>query len=117
MWDARQSLTSNQLRDRWLSYVRGWWAYYQLVEERRPIFRLERWIRRHIRKCFWLRWHNTAGRERALRGLGVPPRLLKTVRTSRGAWAMAATGTMQTALRSATLRRFQFLMPSDLAAQ
>lgn len=55
LWNARQSATSNQLRDAWLRYVEGWWSYFRLAEERRPIFRLEGWIRRHIRKCFWQR--------------------------------------------------------------
>jgi group II intron reverse transcriptase/maturase len=115
MWSALQSQTSNQLRDAWRRYVRGWWNYYQLAEQRRPIFRLEGWIRRHIRKCFWLRWHSSEGRERALGRLGVHPRLLQTVRSSRGAWFMAATSTVNQGLKSATLRRFGFLMPSDLA--
>ncbi len=49
-WRSCQSLTSNQLRDDWRQFVRGWWGYYQLAENRRPIYRLEGWIRRHIRK-------------------------------------------------------------------
>jgi RNA-directed DNA polymerase len=116
MWRGHQSRTSNQLRDAWQSYVRGWWGYFRLAGARTSVFRLEPWIRRHIRKCFWLRWHSAAGRERALRRLGVHPRLLPTVRTSRGAWFMAATSTMHAALKSRTLRRFGFLVPSDLAA-
>ena len=115
MWNAQQSLTSDQLRDGWLRYVRGWWNYYQLAEERKPIFRLEGWIRRHIRKCFWLRWHSSEGRVRRLRALGVHARLLDLARSSRGAWRMART-VMQSGLPNATLRRYQFLMPSDLAA-
>jgi len=43
----------------------GWWAYYGRVEDRRSILRLSGWIRRHIRKCFWLRWHNASGRDAA----------------------------------------------------
>lgn len=116
MWRGNQSRTSNELRDDWVRYVRGWWNYFQLVEVRKPVFYLEGWIRRHIRKCFWLRWHNAAGRENALRKLGVHPRLLKTVRSSRGAWFMANTSTMNAGLKSKTLLRFGFLMPSDLAA-
>jgi RNA-directed DNA polymerase len=116
MWRGHQSRTSNQLRDAWGQYVRGWWGYFQLAEVRKPIYRLEGWIRRHIRKCFWLRWHSATGREHALRRLGVHPRLLKTVRTSRGAWFMAATSTMNAGLRTETLCRYGFLMPSDLAA-
>jgi RNA-directed DNA polymerase len=115
MWRGNQSRTSNELRDGWGSYVRGWWGYFRLAEVRKPIFKLEPWIRRHIRKCFWLRWHSSDGRENALRRLGVHPRVLKTVRTGRGAWFMAATATMNAGLKVRTLRRFGFLMPSDLA--
>lgn len=116
MWDGRQSHTSKQLRDAWSRYVRGWWGYFRLAEVRWPISRLDGWIRRHIRKCFWLRWHNAAGREHALRRLGLRGRLLRAAHSSRGAWRMAATGTAQTALSNAALRHFGFLLPSDLAA-
>jgi len=114
-WRSCQSLTSNQLRDTWRQYVSGWWGYYQLAENRRSIFRLEGWIRRHIRKCFWLRWHKPEGRERRLRSLGIRGRMLKVAQSHRGAWHLAGTGSLQTALSNATLRRYGFLMPSDLA--
>lgn len=113
MWDARRSVTSNQLRDGWSRLVRGWWEYYRLTEDRKPIFDLEPWIRRHIRKCFWQRWHCPRGRERAMRRLGVHPKTLKIAHSSRGAWRMAMA--LNTVLRNATLRRHGFLMPSDLA--
>jgi group II intron reverse transcriptase/maturase len=115
LWQSCQSRTSNQLRDAWQRYVRGWWCYYRLAEDRRPIFRLEGWIRRHIRKCFWLRWHSAVGRERALRRLGLRGRMLQVASSSRGAWHLAGTGSLQTALANAVLRRSGFLMPSDLA--
>ena len=115
LWRSRQSLTSNELRDRWKSFIRGWWGYFQLVEDRQPIYRLEGWIRRHIRKCFWLRWHGRRGRERKLRGLGITGRLLQVASSARGAWRVAAARCMQTALNNAVLRTSGFLMPSDLA--
>ena len=114
--NTAQSRTSNPLRDAWQRYVRGWWGYYRLAEDRKPIFRLEGWIRRHIRKCFWLRWHNGRGRANALRRLGVHPRLLQTVHTGRGAWFMAKNSTVNAGLKTCVLRRYGFLMPSDLAA-
>src|ERR1039457_2174381 len=49
MWRSCQSLTSNQLRDTWRRYVRGWWGDYRLAANRRPIYRLEGWICRPIR--------------------------------------------------------------------
>ena len=116
MWRGNQSRTSDELRDRWASYARGWWGYFRLADVRRPIFRLEGWIRRHIRKCFWIRWHRAKDREKALRRLGVHPRLLATVHTGRGAWVMAASRVIHAALPNSTLRPYGFLMPSDLAA-
>lgn len=116
LWRGGQSRTSEQLRDDWKSYLQGWWSYFQLAESRRSVFQLEGWIRRHIRKCFWLRWHDSQGRARALRRLGLRGRMLKAASSSRGAWPMARTGSLHTALSNAVLRRYGFVMPSDLAA-
>ena len=116
LWDARQSLTSEELRDQWRDYLRGWWAYYRLAEDRRPLFDTEPWIRRHIRKCFWLRWHKANGRHAALVGLGVPPeRARRAAYSSGGAWRMARHPAMHEALSNQRLRQTQMLMPSDLA--
>ncbi len=116
-WRSCQSRSSNQLRDDWRRYVRGWWGYYRLAENRQGIFGLEGWIRRHIRKCFWLRWHEPEGRKRRLRSLGLRGRMLKVAESNRGAWHIAGTGSLQTALSNAKLRRHGFLMPSDLAGR
>ena len=116
LWKAGQNKTSNQLRNSWRQFIRGWWGYYQTAEDRRALFQLEGWIRRHIRKCFWLRWHNRKGRERNLRNLGVRAELVKAASSQRGAWRIAAAQCMQIALNNTILRRYDFLMPSDLAA-
>ena len=71
LWRGHQSGTSEELRYTWQRYVRGWWNYFQLAEDGVPLLRLEGWIRRHIRKCFWLRRHDSKGRENALRSLGI----------------------------------------------
>lgn len=116
MWRSCQSLSSVQLRDRWRAYIRGWWAYYSLSEERKNIFQTEGWIRRHIRKCFWERWHDSQGRLRHLRSLGIRGRQLKAALSSKGAWHLARTGTLQKALNNSVLHKYGFVMPSDLAA-
>ena len=115
-WDGRRSGTSTQLRDDWNRYVRGWWGYYCLAEIRKPLEPLEGWIRRHIRKCFWLRWHDRRGRERNLRQLGVTGKSLGVAASGRGAWRIARQPELQQALSNSTLRRYGFLFPSDLAA-
>lgn len=116
LWRSCQSLSSNELRDRWRAYVSGWWQYFSLAQERRCIFDLEGWIRRHIRKCFWLRWHDWRGRLKALRRLGLKGRQLKAAHSSKGAWPIARSPSLQTALNNSLLRRSGFVMPSDLAA-
>ena len=116
LWRSCQSQTSVELRDKWRAYVQGWWGYYRLAEERRNIFGLEGWIRRHIRACFWQRWDNWRGGLRKLRALGLSGRQLKVAHSSKGAWPIAASPSLQTALSKAVLRRYGFWMPSDLAA-
>jgi group II intron reverse transcriptase/maturase len=114
-WRSCQSLSSNELRDGWRAFVQGWWAYFHLAEDRRDIFDLEGWIRRHIRKCFWLRWHDWRGRRKRLEKLGLRGRKLDVAHSSKGAWRIAASPSLQQALNNGTLRRLGFLVPSDLA--
>lgn len=116
LWDGRRSGTSTQLRDDWNRYVRGWWGYYRLAEVRWPVKRLEGWARRHIRKCFWLRWHDRRGRERNLRKLGVKGTSLGVATSSRGAWRVAEQPELHWGLSNAVLQRYGFLFPSKLAA-
>jgi RNA-directed DNA polymerase len=116
LWHGRRSGTSKQLRDDWNRYLRGWWGYFQLAEARRAIFELEGWIRRHIRKCFWLRWHGTRGRLRSLRRLGLKGQALGVAYSKRGAWGVAAQPELHKALSNAVLKRHGFLFPSTLAA-
>jgi group II intron reverse transcriptase/maturase len=114
-WDGRRSGTSKQLRDDWNRYVRGWWEYYRLAEVRWPLVPLEQWIRRHMRKCFWLRWHGRAGRERNLRRLGLRGKALGVATSRRGAWRVAAQPELHQALSNSVLLQYGFLFPSSFA--
>lgn len=114
-WDARQPLRSEQLRDQWSDYQQGWWAYYRRAEDRRSITDLSGWIRRHMRKCFWLRWHSVSGRKAALARLGIPPSRRDIAHCSRGAWGMGRHPVLHEALSNATLKKYGLITPSDLA--
>jgi group II intron reverse transcriptase/maturase len=116
LWDGRQSLTSEQLRDQWQRYIRGWWNYFQLADWRREVEDLTGWLRRHMRKCFWLRWHHPRGRLNALKRLGVRGRALGNAYCANGAWAMARHPSLQQALKNATLQRYGFIIPWNLTA-
>lgn len=115
LWNARQSKTSGELREQWRNYIRGWWNYFQLAERRRKLVRLSGWIRRHMRKCFWLRWHHPRGRLNALKRLGVRGRILGMAYSGQGAWAIARHAVMNRALKTQTLNRYGFTIPWDFA--
>lgn len=115
LWNARQSLTSKQLVKQWQEYSMGWWNYFKLASHRVNIERLAGWTRRHMRKCFWLRWHNKKGRLNALRRLGAKPRQLKLASSSLGAWPIAKCPILHTLLSNATLRRYGLYAPSELS--
>ena len=114
-WDARQSLTSEELRERWRKYIQGWWGYYRLTERRWDVTDLSGWIRRHMRKCFWLRWHHPRGRRNALQRLGVRGKLLGLATSSKGAWAIARHWVLHRALGNRTLNRYGFTLPWETA--
>ncbi len=111
---ARSSVTSVALRDGWERYVRGWWAYYRISEDRSPIMRWEGWTRRHMRKYFWQRWHSVKGRARNLRRLGVGLRLAKVAHSTRGAWRIARGPALHKGLSNRVLRQYRFYVPTDL---
>jgi len=117
LWRGNQSRSSKELRDKWNVYVKGWWEYYRLNENTpSKLSDAEVLARRHIRKCFWLRWHNVKGRIRALRRLGISRDKRAIVCSSKGAWRIAASPPLQIALSNEVLRRYGFQMPSELAA-
>ena len=114
-WNPQQNKTSKELRDQWQRYIRGWWNYYQLAEWRREVEDLSGWIRRHMRKCFWQRWHGPKGRLNMLRKLGLKGRILGMAYCARGAWPIARHPVMNQALPKRTLQRHGFIIPWDIA--
>jgi group II intron reverse transcriptase/maturase len=114
-WEARQNMTSEQLRKQWRQYIGGWWNYFQLADRRWEVRVLSGWIRRHMRKCFWLRWHSPKGRLNALKRLGVKGRALGMAYCGLGAWALAKHVTIHRALKTRVLNRYGFIIPWDFA--
>lgn len=113
IWNAQRNRTSKGLRDEWQSFIRGWWNYFQLADRRREIISLGGWIRRHMRKCFWQRWHKKKGRESNLKGLGMRGDELKLACSRLGAWKIAKCQVMHRALSNKTLNRYGFITPWD----
>ncbi len=115
LWDARQSLTSKQLRDQWQRFIRGWWNYFKLADCQWGATDLSGWIRRHIRKCFWLRWKTPRGRINALKRLGIKGRSLGIGYTGLGAWPIARHWVLHQALSNKVLEKYGFTLPWHFA--
>ena len=86
-----------------------------MCQQRRGIKRLEGWIRRHMRKYFWQRWHNRRGRLNALKRLKAKPYHLSQASGSVGTWRLARSPMLQTVLNNARLRHWGLFVPSDFA--
>jgi len=115
LWEARQNRTSQELRDQWRRYIDGWWNYFRLADRHWEVTDLNGWIRRHMRKCFWLRWHHPRGRRNALKRLGVKGRALGNCYSRRGAWPMARHVVLHQALSKQTLDRYGLSLPWEFA--
>lgn len=115
LWDARQSLTSEQLREQWKHYITGWWNYFRIAQRQWEVLNLSGWIRRHMRKCFWLRWKTPKGRLKALRRLGVGTRAQGIAYSGLGAWRIACSWQMNQALSNKSLHKYGFILPWSFA--
>ncbi len=115
-FEGRRSQTTKQMRDGWLQYIRGWCNYFALANE--PYWRrdISPWIRRHVRKCFWQRWHCPKARRRNLKRLGVGPKQLRRCPMHGASWPMSRHPAMHKALNNTTLKKHGFLTPSDFVA-
>ena len=110
-WDGRNGQPLRERRRDWQRYVRGWWQYYRLCDVRWIVKALSTWTRRHIRKAFWLRWHDWRGRRNALTRLGATGRTLRLAHGGRGAWRMALA--LNSVLTNARLRQWGLYTPAD----
>ena len=74
------------------SYVRGWTGYFGLASQLKLFDRLDQWIRRRIRMCYWKQWRRPKRRREMLIQLGVPHRqAIRHARSRKGPWHMAKT--------------------------
>ena len=115
--ERRRHRAEDELKACWRSYLEGWWNYFRYANWRAAVHRLSGWIRRHMRKYCWQRWHSPQGRANALRRLGVRGRGVGVAWSRCGAWPMARHVVVQQALKTAHLTRAGFGLPWTLASR
>ena len=80
-------------------YVRGWMNYYGISEYYEPIPKLDQWLRRRIRMCYWKKWRKTRTKVKNLTQLGCPLDMAISVGMSRkGPWHLSRTYATQLAM-------------------
>ncbi len=87
------------------SYIRGWMGYFGLASQLKLFDRLDQWLRRRIRMCYWKQWRRPRKRRRELLRLGVPRRqAIRHARSRKAYWHMAKTIASGVGLNNAWLQ-------------
>jgi len=82
---------------RW--YVIGWLNYYGHSHSYTQLLKLDQWLRRRVRLCYWKQWKRPRTRRRHLMALGISKDDVKLASRSRkGYWRMAGNSIVQRAL-------------------
>jgi len=111
-WDTQKTPSGPKALKAWQKFVRGWISYFRLSERNWDWEDLEPWIRRHMRKWFWQRWHNWKGRRNAFVRLKVHPSRIGMAHCDRGAWRLALM--LGSVLPNKWLKSHGFWMPSEI---
>jgi RNA-directed DNA polymerase len=86
-------------------YVRGWTGYFGLAQQFDLFDKLDGWIRRRIRMCYWKQWRYPRTKIAYLRRLGVPFKLALMHGLSRkGYWRLSKTPAMRRAMSNKWLQ-------------
>ena len=81
------------------SYARGWLGYFALDQVKSTFTRLDKWLRRRVRACYWKQWRKSRTRLKKLISLGVPYRDARGFAMSgKGPWRLSKTSGVQRAL-------------------
>ena len=87
-WGVSMERRLSELR----SFVRGWMGYFALASQLKLFDKLDQWIRRRIRMCYWKQWGRPKRRREMLIRLGVPRRqAIRHARSRKSYWHMSKT--------------------------
>lgn len=99
-------------------YVRGWMGYFGLASQLKLFDRLDQWMRRRIRMCYWKQWRRPKRRREMLIRLGVLRRqAIRHARSRQGYWHMSKTIASGVGLTNAWLAEQGLLSTKTLWAE
>jgi len=96
-------------------YMRGWGNYYGISEYYTPIPKLDKWIRRRVRLCYWKMWKKPRKRMAELMKLGTGKKeAILAGRSRKGYWCLSSTLATQSGMTSDWLAEQGLLSLKDL---
>ena len=86
------------------SYAIGWLGYFHLDQVKTTFSKLDKWLRRRVRACYWKQWKKSKTRLRQLMSLGLTYKDARPFALSgKGPWRLSMTSGVQRALSNAYL--------------
>lgn len=90
--------------------IRGWVNYFKIANMGKIVQRLDEWIRRRIRMCYWKQWKKTKTKYDNLVKLGINKnKAYRTANTRKSYWRLSNTPEINIALNNKTLERLGYL--------
>ncbi len=93
----------------------GWVNYLKIANMRKIAQKLDKWIRRRIRMCYWKQWKKIKTKHDNLERLGIEnSKAWECANTRKSYWRIADTPIMHQALNNKTLERLGYLSLSSV---
>lgn len=85
-------------------YAVGWLSYFSLDQVKTTFARLDKWLRRRVRACYWKQWRKSKTRLKKLISFGVDRRVARGFAMSgKGVWRLSTTSGVQRGLSNEML--------------
>lgn len=108
---SRSKPIPNDLRPPMVSdFVRGWVNYFKLADMKDLLQKIDKWMRRRIRMCYWKQWKKVRTRFKMLKKCGIKEEAAWTFANTRKAyWRVAGSPIMIRAIKTEQLARKGYL--------
>lgn len=95
--------------------IRGWVNYFKIANMEKIAQKLDEWIRRRIRMCYWKQWKRTKTKHDNLVKLGIEnSKAWEYAKTRKSYWRISNTPFMHQILNNKTLERLGYLSLSSV---